>query len=153
MYYVRKYFDMSRHISWSWGSLLTCYVTVDRTLVHLTGWCKFMLANSTRMMTVALLPIYQFVIVSERNGILDGIAILRRKFEGSATTGFETKLWRTSASETATKPLVSLSRVFSFILCAQGAVWEGVVMATLRSSAFQRLPGLAVENGRTFRPI
>jgi hypothetical protein len=51
-----------------------------------------MLANSTRMVTVALLPMYQFVIVSERNGILDGIAILLRKFEGSATTGFETKL-------------------------------------------------------------
>jgi len=43
------------------------------------------------MITVALLPVCQFVIVSERNGIVDGVAILRRKFEGSAITGGGTK--------------------------------------------------------------
>ena len=53
---------------------------MDRTLVQLTGGYKFMLANLTRMITVALLSIYQFVIVSERNGIFGGVAILRRTF-------------------------------------------------------------------------
>ena len=139
--------------------LLTCCFTVDRTFVQLTGWCKFMLANWTRTITVALLPVYQFVIVSERNGILASVAILRRKFLRQCHNRLWDEALKNECKWCEGVFDFSVQSVFSFTLCVleRGRHWvryEGVSSWLLQDPLLMYVCLFwLLENGRKFRPI